>query len=319
MVIGIIILHLPPSQPLNELSTLFDFIKAFFSHGVFRSTVPMLTVISGFLLFKSSLYLQPFQLLLNKSKSIFIPLVIWNIPFVIAIYLSQKFNFLSHDFSVELYPFNLLNWTNALTGLFSTPANYPLNFLRDLFAVSLLAPILGLLLKRIPYLGLIIVLIVYYFNFDGSLILRNTMLVSFYIGGLAATQGWSLTYLDKYAKLLLLLFILYCLAIVLFNIQNIEVFRLLSPFLVWPLMSLIINTKLNVFLYKNSANSFFTFLVHGPIILLLWIAFKKIPVDIPYYIYWFLAPVITVFLSIFFAKLFHKIMPRISSITLGGR
>ncbi|WP_143870482.1 acyltransferase family protein [Catenovulum sediminis] len=236
MVIGIIVLHLPPYQPLNELgSSIFDYIKAFFTHGVFRATVPVLTVLSGFLLFQFNLHLQPFRLLSKKIRAVLVPLILWNIPFVIAIYLSQKYNILSHEFSITLYPFDILNWVNALTGLFSQPANYPLNFLRDLFAVSLLSPIFWLFLKRIPYLGLAVVLVVYYFNLEGPFVLRNSMLVSFYIGGLAATQKWPLTYLDKHARLLFCILITFCAAMVIFEIQNRELFRLLSPFLVWPL------------------------------------------------------------------------------------
>lgn len=320
MVIGIIVLHLPPYQPLNELgSSIFDYIKAFFTHGVFRATVPVLTVLSGFLIFQFNLHLRPIKLFSKKTKAVLVPLILWNIPFVIAIYISQKYSVLSHEFSAVLYPFDLLSWINALTGLFDQPANYPLNFLRDLFAVSLLAPIYWLFLKRMPYFGLAVVLAVYYFNLDGSFVLRNSMLVSFYTGGLAATQNWSLTCLDKHAKFLFFVFIVSCAVIVLFGIENRDLFIFLSPFLVWPSMSLIIKTNLYEFLYKNSKSSFLTFLIHGPIILLLWLIFKKLPVDVPYYVYWLLVPPITVCASIFFARCFNKYLPRISSILLGGR
>jgi succinoglycan biosynthesis protein ExoH len=320
MVIGIVVLHLPPYQPLNELgSSLFDYIKAFFSHGVFRATVPMLTVLSGFLIFQFNLQVQPLLLVTKKVKTVLVPLIIWNIPFVIAIYISQKYSVLSHEFSAILYPFDFFNWINALTGLFNSPANYPLNFLRDLFAVSLLSPIYWFLLKRVPYIGLAIVAAVYYFNLEGSFVLRNSMLISFYIGALAATQKWPLTYMDKFAKPLFLVFILCCLTIVVFDIQNKELFRLFSPFLVWPAMSLIMNTALCEFLYKNSKSSFLTFLAHGPIILLLWLIFKKLPVDIPYYVFWLSAPLITVYTSIYLHKYLHRILPNVSSFILGGR
>ncbi|MFT6099263.1 MAG: succinoglycan biosynthesis protein ExoH [Arenicella sp.] len=320
MVIGIIVLHLPPYQLLSEIGpSIFDYIRAFFSHGLFRATVPMLTVLSGFLIFQFNLHLQPFELLSKKVKSVLVPLIIWNIPFVIAIYISQKYSVISHEFTAILYPFDSLSWINALTGLFGPPANYPLHFLRDLFAVSLLSPIYWLFLKRRPYFGLAVVLAVYYFNLDSSFVLRNSMLVSFYIGALAATQKWSLTCLDKHAKLLFFVFIAFCAVIVLSDIQSSELFRLVSPFLVWPSMSLIINTKLYEFLYNNSKSSFFTFLSHGPIILILWLLFKKSPADIPYYVYWLLALPVTVYMSIYLSKSFKNFLPRISSIVLGGR
>jgi succinoglycan biosynthesis protein ExoH len=320
MVIGIIVLHLPPYQPIGELgSSFFDFIKAFFSYAVFRATVPVLTVMSGFLVFRSSLKSNPLRLLAKKTSSILVPLIIWNIPIVIIIYMVQRNNILAQDFSVKLYPFETLNWINALTGLLDAPANYPLNFLRDLFAVSLLSPIYWLFLKKTPYLGLVAVLIIYYFELDGSFVLRNSMLVSFYIGGLAVSQNWTLTYLDRYARRLCLIFVSLCILIVVFNIKNRELFILLSPFFVWPSLSLITNTKLGVFLFKNSSSSFFTFLAHGPIITGLWLVFQRIPIEIPYFVYWFLTPPITVYLTILFSGYFKRLFPAISSIALGGR
>ncbi len=80
-----------------------------------------------------------------------------------------------------------------------------------------------------------------------------------------------------------------------------------------------VETKFFEFLYKNSKNSFLTFLIHSPIILILWLMYKTLPANIPYYIYWMLAPPITVYLSIILAKYFNKLLPRFASIALGGR
>jgi len=180
-------------------------------------------------------------------------------------------------------------------------ANFPLNFLRDLFVVSLLSPIFWLFLKKIPYIGLAVVLIVYYFNLEGDLVLRSSMLVTFYIGALTATQGWSLTYLDKYAYALLGLFIVCCAAIVIFDITY------------------IVNTKFGDILFKYSKSSFFTFLAHGPILLISWIVFQKLPGNLPYEVYWLLAPLVTVVISIFISRYFRQFLPKIASVVLGGR
>lgn len=319
MIIGIIVLHLPQYQPLSEVESLFEYIKAFFSHGVFRATVPVLTVISGYLVFRSSLHKEPKNLIAKKLKSIIIPLFLWNIPIVIFIYMSQKYNLISHEFSAELYPIKIEIWVNALTGLFSAPANYPLNFLRDLFAVTLLAPVFGWLLNKASYTGLIIVSFIYYFNIDGDLVLRNSMILSFYIGGLAATKNWDLTALDKHAKWLFLAFIILCLLIVLFKIENRELFRLLSPFMVWPAISLMEGSKIYDLLYKNSKHSFFTFLAHGPVLLITWVLYSKALEVIPYSIYWIATPFLTVLVCIFLATYFKKYFPKLASLVLGGR
>ena len=75
------------------------------------------------------------------------PLILWNIPIALAVFILQKYQLLGHQFSARLYPPTPLAWLNALTGLVSDPVNYPLNFLRDLFIISLISPVLGIFLK----------------------------------------------------------------------------------------------------------------------------------------------------------------------------
>lgn len=184
MIVGIIVVHIPPYVPLGETgSTFFDTVKCFFSHGLFRVTVPLLTCISAFLLFESKLYLN-YKLLLNKKiKTILIPFLIWNFPLAIMLYFIQMFGLSSHEFDKTLYPFDFISFLDAAIGMSSTPVNYPLNFLRDLLVLSLLSPIIGFLLSKIPIIGFFIIFSIYFFNAEGYLILRDSMMVNFYIGG----------------------------------------------------------------------------------------------------------------------------------------
>ncbi len=56
MIIGVVVLHTPPYVSVTEIGPgIFDFIKALFQNAAFRATVPVLTVISGYLLFRSGL------------------------------------------------------------------------------------------------------------------------------------------------------------------------------------------------------------------------------------------------------------------------
>jgi len=319
MVIGIVVLHLPPYQPLSEVGgSLFSYVKAFFSYGVFRATVPVLTVMSGYLIFKAGLQYDTRKLLLTKIRSILVPLVLWNIPPAAAVYLIQKYGLLSHSFSAELYPVTLMGWVNALTGLSAAPINYPLNFLRDLFVISALTPVVWLILKKIPYIGLAVIAIVYYFNLDGQLVLRNSMLVSFYIGALAAHKNWNVLALDKYAIPLLCVFILFSAFLIFFKVENRELFRFAAPFLVWPAMSLVTNLKFATVLLRHAKSSFFTFLAHGPIILVLWLLFSSLPMNIPYYVYWLVAPILTVVFLAWLCRVFKQRMPRLASVMLGN-
>lgn len=320
MVMGIVVLHLPPYQSLQELGNEpFDYIKAFFAQGVFRATVPLLTVISGYLVFSSGLHQTPLRLLRKKTTSILWPLILWNAPLVLLIFIFQKYTLSSHDFSATLYPFSLDQWLNALIGLEAPPVNYPLYFLRDLFILSLLAPFFGLFLQRAPYLGLLAVLTVFYFDLDGPLVIRNSMLVSYYLGGLAVFRRWDLTAWDRHATWLLMAFLGLSAAIVLFKVNDRSYFRLVTPLMLWPALSLIVKHRIGDWIYRHSRFSFFTFLAHGPMLLIFWLLFQKLPDSTPYPLFWMLTPPLTIGLCILLGGWFKVMFPKTSSLALGGR
>lgn len=319
MVIGIVLLHIPPYQSLSEITTAFDHIKAFFSHGVFRASVPVLTVISGYLTFRSESHLKYFSFVWKKIRAVFLPLVIWNLPIAIAVYFIQRYDLLSHEFSAQLYPFDLSAWADAVIGLMGTPINYPLNFLRDLFAIALLAPFFWLLLSRAPWGGLVLVFLIYYLNLDGPIVLRNSMLLSFYVGGMAATQHWNLARLDRYSVLCFAVFCFACVAVVIWKIENREWLRLMSPFLIWPAMSLFNKTRFYDLLYRCSSASFFTFLAHGPMLLIVYLLYTKLAPEIPYYVFWGVTPILIAVAAFYICTLVRFCMPRFSNWVLGGR
>jgi succinoglycan biosynthesis protein ExoH len=321
MVIGIVILHIPPHQPLSGIGhSLFEYIDAIFSQGFFRATIPLLTAISGYLLFNSKVYLTPLNLLYKKLNSLLVPLLLWNIPLVTLIYLMQKYQLTSHVFNISLYPFNVEAFLNGVIGMLDRPVNSPLHFLRDLFVISLLSPLLWKILRYIPYVGFFMILLIYLFNLDGTLILTNSMLVSFYLGALAATQKWNLSLLDKYAVLLAILTV-FIISMILYFRSSIllEVYILIAPFIIWPVISLIINTSIGDYLYKNSKNSIMLYLAHNPLLVLSWIVFNKIPGEFPYVLYWIITPVLIIFITGWVGYIMHKKIPRIYAVLVGNR
>ena len=320
MVIGIVITHIPPFEQIDAFGySTIETIKVFFAHGMFKVAVPVLAAISGFLMFSSKLHLQYPKLIYKKSKSILLPLILWNLPFAIIIYLMQKHDLSDYRYWIDLYPATIESWLLIVVGWTGLPVNYPLHFLRDLFVVTLMTPLFWLFLKRIPYLGLLIVLTVYYFDLEGGLVMRNNMLVTFYLGALAATQKWNLYLLDRYFAILFLIFICACLIITTYRIDNRELFVILSPFLVWPFFSRIVNTNVGDILNKYSKNSFFLFLSHAPILFILYKAYETVSMQIPYYVFWCAAPIITILIANPMVAKTRQWLPNTSQILLGGR
>lgn len=246
-------------------------------------------------------------------------MILWNMPVAFLIFLSQKYHLINHEFSEILYPGSLLSWVNAVTGFLGSPANYPLNFLRDLFAVFFFVPLFRLLLNINSLFGLFVVLTIYHWNLDGIMVLRNSMIVSFYLGAMASYCKWDIKLLDDFSIYFLSILLIICTMIVFFNIKNIQWFRLISPLLIWPSTSLFHNNFLGNLLLRYSHNSFFTFLSHGPLLLILWLGFEELPDKTPYILFWFLAPAISVYMAIISNRFLQKKFPNFLSVFMGGR
>jgi len=316
MIFGVVILHTPPYVPITAIgSAPFDLIVAFFQHAVFRTTVPVLTCISGYLLFRASLDREPLRLLQKKFNSIVIPFLVFNLSLVAAFLLIRAYT----GVSVGSTPLDTTGeWLDATLGLTAEPLNYPLNFLRDLIPVFMLAPLMGWFLRRAPWPGLILVLLVFQFNLDGSFILRNAMLPVFYVGGMAAVLKWDLRSLDEYAPALLALFLGICACIVYFQIANTTYLQLTAPLFIWPAASLLVTTAGGAWLSKMSKYSYFLFLAHAPVLLLVSMTYNKYLPDIPFPIYWMATPVIVTSIVIAAYELAMQWSPRTFNIMIGN-
>ncbi|MBN7820391.1 acyltransferase family protein [Bowmanella yangjiangensis] len=321
MIFGIVILHLPPHQPLAEVGQdFFSYVRAFFSYGVFRASVPVLTAVSGYLVFKFALAQQPRLLLKKKSKTILLPLLLWNIPLAAAIFIAQMYHLSDHPFSAQLYPFSLDAWLDGLLGLYTQPVNYPLNFLRDLYAVCLLSPLLLLLLRVNFILTVACLAAVYYWNLDGMLVIRNSMLISFATGAMVAWYGVDPRKLDRFAWMLFTLFIGFCIYLVLFKVENREGLRMLAPFLIWPILGKLAGSALGSHLVRYSKYSFILFMSHAPVILILWYLFGKPEHgENSYLLYWLTASPLSLIIAILMHKVMTKFSPRLKGLMLGER
>jgi succinoglycan biosynthesis protein ExoH len=289
MIFGIVVLHTPEYVNIaNVGSGWFDLTKAFFQSAVFRCTVPVLTCISGYLLFGASLDTNVKLLFSKKFKTLFVPFLTCNGLLAVVLYVMESHYKL--PVSYQLYPFDLGTALDAAFGLTKGPVNYPLHFIRDLFILSMLSPLLGMLLRRSPVLGLVLVTLIFWFNIDGYLILRKEMPIMLYLGGMAAVQHWNIKRLDQYAALCLTIFFILCGGVVFFKIANTTYLRLVSPMLIWPATALLSNTKVGAWLARKAKYSFFIFLLHAPVLLASFMLYKQLAAHVSYQLYWFITP-----------------------------
>lgn len=320
LICAIVFIHVPiPAAIEWPNGGSFSLLCSILCNGLFRVTVPMLTAISGYLLFKTALDLNLPALVKKKSLTLLVPLLIWNLPLVVGLYYIESKGITGHAFAVPAYPFNAWNWTDITLGLTRQPANFPLYFLRDLFVISMMAPLIGWFLRNAPVAGLALVVAIFYPNLDGYLVSRDTMPINFYIGGLAAIQSWNLRALDRYWPACLAAIIVSAIVIGYGNILDIRWFTGVAPFLVWPVASVLLGTPASAWMGRMSKSSFAIFLSHAPLLVVFWVAFEHFGSEAYYPLFWLVAPFVAIAAALAIRKAAYALMPRAASLAYGAR
>lgn len=316
MIFGVVLLHVPPFVPFAELSNEpFALTKAFLQLAVFRCTVPVLTLISGYLLFRSAIDQDPLRLARKKGKTILVPFLFFNLSLLAAALVLHHVVGLS--LTDDIPPAGLRGWLDLAFGYSDSPINYPLNFLRDLLVLMLLAPVFGFFLRRAPWVGLVLVFAVFMNNLDRALLLRDVMAPVFYLGGLAAVRRWNLLAFDRFAWPALAAFLLACVWVIVMRVANTNYLRLVAPFLIWPAAALLAPTAFGRWTARMSKYSFFVFVAHAPVLLATWIVFKPLSRWVPYPVYWVLAPFVVVGSLVVAYRLLARYAPGLLGAVLG--
>lgn len=165
--------HAQPYQPgvpesLLSPMGLIHYLRQLLGH----TSVPLLSLISGYLLART-LSARPFlEELGNKWVSLIVPLVLWNLIYIAKVYLES---------GLETAP-AIHEWPNAMLAISAPPAMMPLYFLRDAFVCFLISPALIYLARKLPGTAAAALLINALLNIDGVLFL-NSAIPLFYFAG----------------------------------------------------------------------------------------------------------------------------------------
>lgn len=315
----VVFLHISEPAPIATLdfSDTFDVVRAFTQGQLGRICVPALTMISGYLLFSSKLDLAPMKLYKKKARTLLVPFFVFNICYVAILALIEySTGYVAVRTILEAEPARIMN---ILFSIDKKPLNVPLHFLRELFVLVLLSPIFGLLLRRAPLVGMALVAGIFLLNLDRHLILRNTMAVMFYIGGMAAIGNWEIKKYDRYAVHCLVLLLLLCAALLLLRVEDRTLMYLVAPLLVWPMASLLENSRFGNWAVEHSQYSFFIFLAHMPMIEIARRLYHQVDHIVPHAAYIYGVPIIVIALLIQIYKILDFIAPRSFSFVTGGR
>lgn len=162
--------------------------------------MPLLSLISGYLLLGSFESRGYGRYVRHRFLILYVPMVIWNLIFT-ATLLGVN----SAGFETTSYQ-NLqeIGYFNAIFAVWAAPINGPLYFLRDMFVISLFAPLLVRSMRAAPIPVLIGAALLVWLNFGDPIILRPITLFYFCCGLFLRMKRTDLTVFDRHLSTILL-------------------------------------------------------------------------------------------------------------------
>ena len=298
------------------------YVRGYLQFGLAKTATSTLTVISGFLLFSSRFELKPIAFICKKSRTLFIPMVIWNIPLALALLLFQMDGQYSLKYD-DLTQGSVANWANALLGVWHEPVNYPLHFLRNIIACTVIGLFICGVFRRHALLTFAIIIVIGMTDIDGWLVTRNDMLIGFFFGAFIATSSIDTDWADfmfpgSIVFFLTSGFIMYYMQIDYDSMWGLG-HRLLSFLAAWPALDYLSRRKLGHVLQKYSKYMFFIFLSHYYVMLLSFKIFSLFFSLEYFYIYFLVAAPVAIGVSIFGQIIAGRFMSPLLRIATGGR
>jgi len=316
-----------------------EFIQLVISGGLACGAVPLFFLFTGYLQVKKN---DPYTTLIKKRiHSLLIPYFIW-----IGIYL--LYNTLGKVLLLKIAPSLIANpdavysfyswkakdWFSYIIGYSNIQGGNPLAggqfwFVRDLFLFVVFSPVIIFLLKKIPFLFLTLLFIIY-ICLDFSLNENLTYSLLFYSLGLT----WGIYNIDLLNKIdrikwweLLILFIICFAGPIIFGYNLIigtKYNSIIACLILLKLSSILINnTKIYTKLSSLSHYSFFLYAIHMPVLLTiiqkLWI--KCFPMKNTFFCLfeYFGASLLIILIGTGIGILIRKGIPGFFKILTGGR
>lgn len=299
----------------------FGYLRGYIQIGLLKTAASTLTIISGYLCFWSGFDREPMLFLRKKYMTLFVPMLLWNIPMAILILSFQRNGQYLEKYD-DLTSGNILKWSNALLGLTENPANEPLHFLRNLIACNLIALCVATPFRKCPFYSFAIILIVGIFNLDWYLVIRNDILVGFFLGALIASRRIDATSIDFLLPITVPIYLISAFLIFYFNVGFESLWwmghRLLGFLAAWPLIGYLNKTAFRK-ISKYSQFSFFMFLSHYYVEIMLFHLFSQIFYIDKFYIFFILSGPLTIGTCIVMQLIASRVTPSLLSISTGGR
>lgn len=202
--------------------TVFEPLRSLLVDGYGRTSACLLSIVSGFLVAKTLNGDKPryWPFIRRRFRSIYVPMVVWGFVTVMVFsFVSMvQTTFLSDACGgYDVWSINCLNVVLHFNAISTGPTMH-LAFLRDLYVCMLLAPILIVVMRHIPLIGLSALTFVYLLDWESMLVLRPLVILGFSVGLTIGLRKINFAWVDKLWFCWLLLAVLFALLTTAFNV-----------------------------------------------------------------------------------------------------
>ena len=312
------------------------FIQNFITNGIARAAVPMFFLISGFLFF----FRHDFSLhgtlvkYRRRFKSLVIPYLFWSVFGLLLFYILQNLPYAENFFRNE----PVKNFTPAKLAdtIFLNPIPYQLWFIKSLLILVLLSPLIYFLTRYLRIAWVVLAAILWYFNFPYPAVFGFEFglgMVFFSLGAFLASskKEYQLYYLPKVSVVALILWLgLVLVQTMLIDEVSLETYIVLQKtsaalgvFAIWYFYDVLFKEttfadKRYFFLFSLS---FFIFAFHEPILTIFkkGLVFLAGRTEFTSIMVYFLAPLITIFISIMVGAILRQRATSFYQLITGGR
>jgi succinoglycan biosynthesis protein ExoH len=349
LIVGLVFLHYLGFP--NSTSSPFDgfdpsrhsaatFVNSF-ALFFFFSVVPLLSLISGWLFFHLPAQASAIALssrIRRRFVSLYLPLVFWNGLFMAilwGLYAADPGHPLFGEINFRFEGAVPLDYINAITGMTRYPVGFQFWFVRDLFVSALISPVLLILLRRAPYMGMIILGGAWLTGFDLWIFFRADVVFFFYLGGFVRLTGARLEVGRKATWALLGIYIvlvtLRTLAPAVVDMEGhrpewltgaTRAMRLVGVLACWGLFLQLAPTRWGGIAARYGGLAFFLHAIHFPLLaeIKLWL-WHRVPTetDVWMVVHYVASVAITVAIGLSLGWLMARHMPRLFAMMNGGR
>lgn len=325
----------PEKATEDTLHNLNIFIQFSLCRGFTRVAVPLFFIISGyffFLTYKNTLSSYTAKLK-SRIKSLAIPFLFWSILMFLLFYVAQSISFTKSYFADESTLVTNLNAMGVLQKVFIMPIPYQLWFIRDLFLLVLISPLIYLLTSKTKGFWIIVLVFPWFLNADIPLLFSYEPLLFFAFGSFLAIITPQLTLISvtkKTAVLLLLLWVIlvitrttllayYDMPLLQNGIHKTGVLIGIMAF--WLSFDHLFDLKSSPTNQSFYRFSFFLFCFHEPFLTITRKVLLKMlgKSEASLIMIYFGAAAFIIFTSIILGMIIKKHLPKVYSFTTGGR